>query len=66
MADETKKNLEILRDTSLSQESCAAAHATLEEDADIDSLITNLFTHVEASDMADYWRDFLSMTAALM
>jgi hypothetical protein len=66
MADETKKNLEILRDTSLSQESSAAAHATLEEDADLDSLITNLFTNVEASDMADNWRDFLSMTDALM
>ncbi|KAK1893762.1 Leucine--tRNA ligase [Dissostichus eleginoides] len=25
-----------------------------------------MFTHVEASDMANYWRDFLSMTDALM
>lgn len=66
MADETKKNLETLRDMSLSQESRAAAHATLEEDAHLDGLINTLFTHVEASDMADYWRDFLSMTDVLM
>ena len=66
LADDTRVNLEILRGTSLSQESHAAAHAALEEDADLDSLITNLFTHVEASDMADYWRDFLSMTDTFM
>ncbi|KAJ3584138.1 hypothetical protein NHX12_014634, partial [Muraenolepis orangiensis] len=60
LADETRENLEILRDTSLSKESRAAAHVALE------SLITNLFTQVEASDMADYWRDFLSMTDVLM
>lgn len=66
LADETRENLEILRDTSLSQESRAAAHAALEDDADLETLITNLFTQVEASDMADYWRDFLCMTDALM
>ena len=66
MADETRKNLEILRDISLSQESRAAALTTLEEDADLESLIANLFAQVKASDMADYWRDFLSMTDALM
>ena len=65
-ADETRENLAVLRDTSLSQESCTAAHAALEDDPDIESLITNLFTHVEGRDMADYWRDFLSMTDALM
>ena len=66
MADETSMNLEILRDISLSQESHAAAHTALEEDADLESLIANLFSRVKASDMADYWRDFLSMTDALM
>ncbi|KAJ3603232.1 hypothetical protein NHX12_030974 [Muraenolepis orangiensis] len=66
LADETRENLEILRDTSLSKESHAAAHVALEDDADLESLITNLFTQVEASDMADYWRDFLSMTDVLM
>ncbi|KAJ3585747.1 hypothetical protein NHX12_014466 [Muraenolepis orangiensis] len=66
LADETRENLEILRDTSLSKESRAAAHMALEDDADLESLITNLFTQVEASDMADYWRDFLSMTDVLM
>ncbi|KAJ3602737.1 hypothetical protein NHX12_030486 [Muraenolepis orangiensis] len=66
LADETRENLEILRDTSLSKESRAAAHVALEDDADLESLITNLFTQVEASDMADYWRDFLSMTDVLI
>ncbi len=66
LADETREKLEILRDTSLSQESRAAAHAALEDDADFNILVTNLFTHVETSDMSNYWRDFLSMTDALM
>ena len=43
IAAETRENLEILRDTKLCQESRAAAHAALEEDAALDSLITNLF-----------------------
>ena len=38
----------------------------LEEDSDPANLIANLFTHMEESDMADYWRDFLSETDALM
>lgn len=59
LADKTSENLEILRDTSLSQEYRAAAHAALEDDADLKSLITNFFTQAEASDMPDYWRDFL-------
>ncbi|KAJ3584789.1 hypothetical protein NHX12_015284, partial [Muraenolepis orangiensis] len=49
LADETRENLEILRDTSLSKESRTAAHVALEDDADLESLITNLFTQVEAS-----------------
>ena len=66
MAEETRENLEILRDTSLSHESRAAAHAALEEDYDLDSLVANLFNQVETSDMANYWRNFLYMTDALM
>lgn len=66
LTDKTRENLKILRDTSFSKESRAAAHVALEEDADLESLITNLFTQVESSDMANYWRDFLSMTDALM
>ena len=66
LADETRENLAVLRDASLSQESRTAAYAALEGDPDLKSLITNLFTHVEGSDMVDYWRDFLSMTDALM
>ena len=54
LADETRENLEILRDTSLSQESRAAAHVALENDADLERLITNFFTQVKASDMVDY------------
>ena len=42
------------------------AHAAREEDTDLESLITNIFTQTEASVMADYWRDFLSMTDMLM
>ncbi|KAK1893417.1 Serine/threonine-protein kinase ATG1 [Dissostichus eleginoides] len=66
LADETRENLDILRDMSQSEESRADAHVALENDADLKSLVTNMFTHVEASDMANYWRDFLSMTDALM
>ena len=36
LADEVKKKLEILRDTSTDQESRAAAHAALEEDAELE------------------------------
>ena len=49
-----------------SQESRAAAHAELDNDADLANLIANLFTHLEGSDMSDYWNGFLSMTDALM
>ncbi len=58
LGSETKQNLEILRDASLSRECRAAAHEALEEDADLKSLISKMFAHVEQSDMADYWRDF--------
>ena len=58
LADETRENLQILRNTSLSEEprvaDHAADHAALEEDADLESLITNIFTQTKASDMADY------------
>jgi hypothetical protein len=66
LADDTRNNLKTLRDKTRCKESHAAAHAALEEDADLDSLISNLFTHVDKCDMADYWRDFLSMVDALM
>jgi hypothetical protein len=35
----------------------------LEDDSDLESLIAK---QAKGSDMADYWRDFLSMTDALM
>ena len=43
LADEVKKKLEILRNTSIDQQSCAAAHAALEEDAELEvsSLISS-------------------------
>ena len=66
LAGETKKNLAILRDASLTQESRAAAHKALEYDAYLAHLVDDLLTHIEGSDMADYWKDFLSMTDALM
>ena len=66
LAVKTKDNLEILRDMSVSQESRAAAHVELEMDADLANIIAYLFIHLEISDMADYWRDFLSMIDALM
>ncbi|KAG0720537.1 hypothetical protein GWK47_048318 [Chionoecetes opilio] len=66
--DEMRENLrEILRDLNASQESRAAAHATLQDAADIESHITKLFNQVETSDMADnYWKDFFTMTDALL
>ena len=44
LADKTRDNLELLRDTSISQETRANARAELEDDAHLDNLITNLFT----------------------
>ena len=54
LADETRQTLQILRNKSISQEPRVAAHAALEEDADLESLITKIFTQTKASDMADY------------
>ena len=50
LADETRENLEILRDISLSQESHTTAYSSLKDDADLECLITNLFTQGETSD----------------
>ena len=61
-----RENLAILRDVSGSLDTRAAAHQTLQDDADFERHITTLFHQVENSAMADYWRDFLSMTDALM
>lgn len=66
LVDETKENLEILRDMSQSQESRADDHAALQDDVKPESLIANLFNQMEGSDMANYWRDFLTMTDVLM
>ena len=35
-------------------------------DADLEERIANVFIHVDTSDMANYWEDFLSMVDALM
>ena len=66
LADEIRESLQILRNTSLSQERRVVDHVALDEDADLESLITNIFTQTEASDMTDYRSDFLSMTDTLM
>ena len=61
---EASENLQIVINTSLSQKSRVAAHATLAEDADLESLITNIFTQTEGSVIADYWRNFLGRADA--
>ena len=53
---EMKKNLKTLKDLGESQESRAAAHATLEDDVALHTLITNLFNHMTDSDFAYYWK----------
>ena len=58
LADEIKDYLEILRNSNLLQKSRADAHRALEEDADLERLVANIFTHVDASNMANYWKDF--------
>jgi len=65
LADEIKENLKILRNASLSQES-RNAHKALEGDVDLEKFITNLFIHIDTSEMANYWKNFLSMVDALM
>lgn len=66
LVDGTRKTHSVLREINLSQESCACDHKALEEDADLNRLIANLFGHVEGSDKGKYWKDLLSMTDALM
>ncbi|KAK7083853.1 hypothetical protein SK128_014644, partial [Halocaridina rubra] len=66
LADETKENLEILKNMSQSQEFRADTHAARQDDVELESLIANLFNQVEGSDMADYWRDLLTLTDALI
>ena len=56
----------ILRDASLARESRASAHTELENDAHLQTLIDDLFSEVEGSDMADYWKAFLIMTDVIM
>ena len=58
LAGETKKNFSILGDQSVIPESRVAAHKTLNEDAYLAHLVDDLLTHVECSDMIDYWKDF--------
>jgi len=66
LADKTKKNLATLRDASLTKQFIAAAHKALEDDVYLAHLVGDLLIHIEGSDMADYWNDFMSMTDALM
>ena len=65
MNDQTKRCLAVLRDVEQSKESRSAAYTTLEQDK-LDQVITSIFSHIDQSDMAEYWKDFLSMTDALM
>ena len=63
LADEMMDNLWTLRNKSFSQESLAAVACTiLEDDDDFESLIAQLFTQVEASELAhlawDTWIEY--------
>ncbi len=63
----TRERLDVLRDPKAnSQESLATAHEELENDPAIATLIGSMFDAVEASDMAKYWLDFMTMVEALM
>ena len=53
LADEIKDYLEILRNSNLLQKLRADAHRALEEDADLERLVANIFTPVDASNMAE-------------
>ena len=66
LSAETKKKLDMLRDTTQDQETRSAAHEALMGETEISDLVNNIFNHVDGSDMADYWKDFLDMTDALM
>ncbi len=50
---EINSNLKILRDLSQSQEFRLEVHTSLQEDAVLDRLVNDLFSHVEDSDMRD-------------
>ena len=64
---ETKRKLEILRDTTADQETRKAAHDELEEDEEITKLVNRMFQDMEDMvDMVAYWKDFLDMAAALL
>ena len=66
----TKKASEMQEVTPYRTMKCGAPPIRLsplrKKDADLESLITNIFSYVNASDMADYSKDFLSMIDALM
>ena len=66
LGEETNRLLEILRDTHQNKEARKAAHEALEEDQEIKTLVESIFRNADGSDMADYWRDFLLMTDALI
>ena len=66
LSSDVKDKLGMIRDTSQPQQSRTAAHGALLDDEDLSGLITSMLTHVQDSDMAHYWAEFLNMTDALM
>ena len=66
LSSDVKDKLGMMRDTSQPQQSRTAAHGALLDDEDLSGLITSMLTHVQDSDMAHYWAEFLNMTDALM
>lgn len=66
LSETTKIHLELVRDVRESKQVRTATYETLEKDKDIETLVSSIFSHVNGSDMADYWMDFFLMTDSLM
>ena len=64
LSGEVQQMLDILHGINTS-EAKACSHNELMEHAELTELISNMFAAVPSSDMADYWKDFLSMCDAL-
>lgn len=54
LSEAARKDLEIFRDVTNTQEACADAHARLEEDKDLTTLNAQMFSDVEGTSMAEF------------
>ena len=66
LSEETQRNLELVRDINQSKQARTAAYRALEDSEEIERIVNNIFSNVNGSDMADYWKDFIQMTDILM